>query len=500
MLHFAEVWHGLLTLFTVSNMALMFLGILIGFVFGVIPGLSGIVALTLLLPLIYGMDPTAAMVFLLSAHAIVSTGGSITAILLGIPGTEPNAATIIDGFPMARQGRGGRALGAALTSSLLGGVFGALVLALLIPLILPIALAFKSPELFLLIILGLLCIAVLSKGSLVKGLVSGSLGLVLSLIGFQGLTAMQRFTFGSLYLYDGIKLIPLGLGLFAIPVILDLAAKGTTIAQSQDGQVAGSEILEGVKDAFRHRWLLLRCSAIGAWMGILPGVGGTVATFIAYGHARETSRNRDNFGQGEVEGVIGPEAANNAKEGGALLPTLVLGLPGSGAMAILLGAFLMVGLEPGPFFLVEHMDIGMSMLWTLVVANAIAAAMGLLFCKHLSKIAFIRGHVLAPFLLAIVFFGAYSYRGMFLDVVVMLIFGALGFAMEALKYNRPALLLGFILGSLAEKYFFLSLRAHGPWFFFSSYITVILLVLILLVLSMDKVRHLLRTQRSCHDR
>ena len=204
---------------------------------------------------------------------------------------------------------------------------------------------------------------------------------------------MLRLTFDWLYLYDGIKLIPLGLGVFAIPVIIDLAAKGTTIAEvSQAAKVKGAEVMEGVRDVFRHFWLFLRSSVIGAWMGILPGVGGTVATFIAYGQARETSKNRDQFGKGAIEGVIAPEAANNAKEGGALLPTLVLGLPGSGAMAILLGAFILVGLEPGPLFLVEHMDIGFALIWTLVIANAIAAGATLFFCDQLAKIAFIKGH------------------------------------------------------------------------------------------------------------
>ncbi len=487
----------LLNLFTPYNFILMMVGIIIGFVFGIIPGLSGLVALTLLLPLIYGMNPTSALVLLLSAHSVVTTGGSISAVLLGIPGTEPNAATIIDGFPMTQQGKGGRALGAALMSSMLGGIFGAIVLALLIPVLLNVALAFKSPELFLAIVLGLLCIVVLSRGSLIKGLFAGIFGLILAAVGFQARTAMLRLTFDWLYLYDGIKLIPLGLGVFAIPVIIDLAAKGTTIAEiGESTKVKGAEVIEGVKDVFRHFWLFLRSSVIGAWMGILPGVGGTVATFIAYGQARETSKNRDQFGKGAIEGVIAPEAANNAKEGGALLPTLVLGLPGSGAMAILLGAFILVGLEPGPLFLVEHMDIGFALIWTLVIANAIAAGVTLFFCGHLAKIAFIKGHILAPFLLILVFFGAYAKDNMFMDIVMVLIFGAIGYGMKAFGYNRPAFLLGFILGRLAEKYFFISFSAYGPLFFLSSPICWGILVLIILALISDYLRILWKKIRG----
>ena len=231
-------------------------------------------------------------------------------------------------------------------------------------------------------------------------------------------------------------------------------------------------------------------------MGILPGVGGTVATFIAYGQARETSKNRDQFGKGAIEGVIAPEAANNAKEGGALLPTLVLGLPGSGAMAILLGAFILVGLEPGPLFLVEHMDIGMTLIWTLVIANVIAAGVTLFFCGQLAKIAFIKGHILAPFLLALVFFGAYSKSNMFMDIIMVLVFGALGYGMQAFGYNRPAFLLGFILGRLTEKYFFISLAAYGPLFFLSSKICIIILVLIVLALISDYLRGLYHKMRG----
>jgi len=493
---FDLIFHALFSLFSPSNFGLMLLGIIIGFVFGIIPGLSGLVALSLMLPLIYGMSPMPALIFLLSAHAVCTTGGSVSAVLLGIPGMEPNAATIIDGFPMTQQGKGGRALGAALMSSLMGGIFGALVLVFFIPILLPIALSFKSPELFLLIILGLLCIVVLSQGSMLRGLLSGTIGITLSFVGYQGLTAMNRFTFDSLYLYDGIKLVPLGLGLFAIPVIIDLAVKGTIITdKSVTNTVKGHEVLEGVKDVFRHFWLFLRCSAIGAWMGILPGVGGTVATFIAYGHAKATSKNRDNFGNGEIEGVIGPEAANNAKEGGALLPTLVLGLPGSGAMALLLGAFILVGLDPGPLFLVENMDIAVTMIWTLVISNIIAAGVALLFCGKLSKIAYLPGHIIAPFLLALVFFGAYCGRAMFVDVITVLVVGALGYGMRAFRYNRPAILLGFILGRLAEKYFFLSLKAHGPLFFVNSPITIVLDVLILLVFFSDQITDWFKKRR-----
>ena len=345
---------GLAHLFTLSTLTLMVTGVIIGFVFGVVPGLSGYVALAVLLPFIYGMEPAHGLVFLLAAHSVNCTGGSISAILLGIPGTPVNAATLIDGFPMAQQGKAGQALGAALMSSMLGGIWGAVILALLIPVVIPFALAFRAPELFLLVMLSLSCVAGLSRGSLLKGLLSATIGFIISFIGFQGQTALTRFTFGWLYLYDGVRLIPLTLGLFAMPIIFDLAAKGTTITETADSRpVSGAEVAEGVKDVFRHFWLFMRASAIGAVIGILPGIGADAATFLAYGHARQTSRHMERFGHGTVEGVIAPEAANNAKEGGALLPTLTLGIPGSGAMAILMGAFWLVGLAPAKLFFKE---------------------------------------------------------------------------------------------------------------------------------------------------
>lgn len=442
--------------------AFMILGVVIGLIFGVIPGLGGLTALSILLSLVWGMKPILALSFLLALSCATSQGGSITAILLNVPGTGPNAATLLDGYPMAQQGKAGRALGAVLTAGALGGLFGGILMIALIPVVRPLVLSFGSPELFFLALLGISLITAISKGSMTKGLVSGAIGILLALFGYHMTTGIPRFTFGTLYLEDGIKLIPFTLGLFAFPEVIDLAVKGGAISRS-DGSIAkvGSDLFEGVKDVFRHFWLFVRCSAIGTVLGIIPGVGAEVATFVCYGHAKQTSRHPERFGQGTVEGVIAPESASNAKEGGALLTTLAFGLPGSAVMALLLGAFLIVGITPGPKMLEENLALSFSLAWTNILANVISSAMLYVSAKQLVKITFVNARTLAPLILVFGTIGAYSAGQNILDVVTAFLFTILGYGAKTLGYNRAALILGFILGDLAETYFLISLNAYG---------------------------------------
>ncbi|NQU69137.1 MAG: tripartite tricarboxylate transporter permease, partial [Rhodospirillales bacterium] len=293
-----------------------------GLVFGVVPGLSGLTALAILLPFIYGMEPLPGLALLLSAHAVVYTGGSISAIVLGIPGSPPNAATVVDGYPMAQQGRGGEAMGAALVSSGLGGVFGVLVLVAVLPVLEPIVLSFGSPETFFLALMGVTFIAVVGEGPMQKGLIAGALGIFLALFGYQQVTSVPRFYFGSDYLLDGFRIIPLALGLFAIPEILALSAKGHSVAKEGSvGNVSLAQVLEGGRAVFKHRWLFFKSATIGAVVGIVPGVGGETSPFVAYAAAKQSSKTAATYGQGNIEGVIAPESSNNAKEGGALVPT-----------------------------------------------------------------------------------------------------------------------------------------------------------------------------------
>ena len=459
------LFQGFTSLFNLNVFALMTLGVLIGIVFGIIPGIGSLAALSLLMPLVWGWKPEAALPFLLAVTCSSSQGGSITAVLVNVPGDAINAATLLDGFPMSQQGKAGRALAIVLTAGALGGLFGGVMAIALIPVVRPLALSLGSPELFFLVLLGISFITAITEGKMVKGLISGAIGLLLALFGYQSTTGIPRFTFGTQYLEDGIKLIPLTLGLFAFPEVINIAVGGERISRAGAKVAAiGSDMLEGVKDIFRHFWLFLRCSAIGTVIGIIPGVGAQIATFICYGHAKQTSKHPELFGHGSVEGVLAPESASNAKEGGALLTTLAFGIPGSSSMALLLGAFLIVGIAPGPKMLEEHLALSFSLAWTTILANVISSAILLAFARQFVKIRFIDARIMAPFILVFGVIAAYSVDNNITDVVSALLFTLLGYGAQHLGYSRAAIILGYILGSMAESYFLRSLGAYGIGF------------------------------------
>lgn len=322
---------GLIAVFYWQTFVVMLLGIFLGFWVGLLPGLGGATTLALMLPFIYKMSPVEAFAFLLGMHSVVSTTGDITSVLFGVPGEGTTAATILDGHAMAKKGEAGRALGAALMSSLIGAVVGAFALALSVPVVRPLVLSFGAPELFMLAIVGIAFISSLSgQGSraLLRGVLAGLLGLLVAMVGDDPQAGIQRFTFGQLYLWGGLDLVPVLVGFFAIPELVDLAARGTSIAADLPQEKLRKGVLTGVKDTFEHLWLTIRCSLIGTFIGIMPGLGGGVAQWIAYGHATQSARDyteRSGFGKGDIRGVLGPGAANNSKEGGALIPTIAFG-------------------------------------------------------------------------------------------------------------------------------------------------------------------------------
>jgi len=486
-----SILQGLLVLVQPQVVMYMLVAILIGLVMGIMPGLAGLTLLAILIPFTWGMDPYLALAFLMAAYAVCYTGGSITAILLNIPGTGPNAATLLDGFPMAQQGKAGRALGAALTSSALGGLIGGVFLALLIPVVMPILMAFGSPECFFLIVMGLSFIAALGRGSMNKAFIASLLGLIVSFVGYHAGTAFPRFTFGITYLLDGVKIVPCALAMFAVPEIIALMYRGGTIVKA-GVQVSApkADLWQGAKDVFRHWWLFLRSSIIGTFVGVVPGVGGDVAVWVAYGHAKQTSKHPEEFGTGCIEGVIAPESCNNAKEGGGLLPTLALGIPGSSAMAILLGAFLIQGIQPGPSFLNEHLDLAFTIIGALIFANLIGAGISMLAATQLVKITLVRSQFLAPVVLCILVLGAFCARNSFFDVFLMFALAILGWIMREQGYSRPAFFLGFVLGGLAEGYFNVSLGAFG-WTFFLAPIPLTLIAVTVLGVFFQPIRSFL---------
>jgi TctA family transporter len=446
-------------------LAAMLLGLPLGVVVGLLPGLSGLTALAFLIPFTFGMNPLVGIAFLLSSYAAVSQGGSMTAIVLGVPGEVPNAATVIDGYPMAKAGRAGEAIGAALMASALGGLFGCVLLAVLLPVIQPVVLSFASPENFVLAVAGICFIAVLSSGSPLRGLIAGGFGIFLSLFGYSPTEGVPRFWMGIDYLLDGFRLVPIAMGLFAIPEILELMRTGASIAQSgTSDKISLRQVLHGAAAVFKYPGVFFRSCTIGSVIGMMPGVGGATAPFVAYAAAKQTAGHPETFGSGRIEGVIAPEASSNAKEGGALVPTLALGIPGSAAMALLLGAFMILGLQPGPEFLVKHLDLALAAAMVLAFGNVASSLLMFALSKPLMYITRIPGRALAPVLLVLVMVGAYSAENDPADVLFVFLFGALGVAMERFGYNRPALILGFVLGEMIERYFQVSTNAYGPWF------------------------------------
>ena len=464
----------------------MMFGMAIGFAVGILPGLGGATTLALMLPFIYNMNPTTAFAFLLGSNAVTATTGDITSVLFGVPGEGICAATIVDGHPMAKNGEAGRALGAALMSSLVGAVFGAFSLALAIPIVSPLVLSIGSAEFFMLAVLGITFVASLSGENVAKGLIAGGLGLALAMVGLDPIESVPRFTLAgllgddnALFLWDGISLISVAIGLFAIPEIIDMAVQGTSIAgESAPTKLGG--VMEGVKDTFRHWQLVLRCSAIGAYIGLIPGMGGGTSQWLAYAHAVQSSPNKERFGKGAVEGVLGPGAANNSKEGGNLIPTLAFGVPGSLSMAILLGAFIIQGIVPGPDLLnpAKYLTLTFSFVWIIVVTNIITVAICFLFLNQLARITFVKATYLMPFLLFLIYLGGFATKNSFGDMFLVLVFGALGWLMVKFEWQRPPLLLGLVLGGIAENNFFIASRIYGyRWLTHPGVIFIALIVL-----------------------
>jgi TctA family transporter len=486
--------------FTLNTFALMLIGIVIGFAVGILPGLGGPTVLALMLPFTFHMSPVEAFAFLLSMLAVTGTTGDITSILFGVPGEATAAAAVVDGHPMAKNGEAGRALGAALMSSLVGAIFGALCLVVSIPFVRPLVLSFGSPEFFMVGLLGVTFVVALSGNNLIKGLAAGGLGFYLATVGMDPMSAIQRYTFGLPFLWDGIGLVPVAVGLFAIPEVIDLAIVGGNIAKKKTGKLGG--VKAGIRDTFRHFWLVMRCSALGAYIGTMPGMGGPVAQWVAYAHAVQSSPDKHRFGKGAVEGVLGPGAACNSIKGGELIPTIAFGLPGSVSMAILLGAFIIQGIVPGPDMLLPpprgHLDLSFSFVLVIVIANLITVGVSLLFLNQLAKITEIRGSRLIPFLIVLIYLGGFAEKNSLEDLLIVLFFGLLGWVFIKLDWPRPPLLLGLVLGPLMENRLFLSTDNYGAnWLWRPG--VLVLAMLALIAIFYPLVKRLLKKDASPKD-
>jgi TctA family transporter len=458
----SAAWEAAVIMSDPSRLMFLLGGVLIGLALGVIPGLGGIVGMALLLPFTFDLDPYSAFAFLLGMGSVVTTSDTIPAVLFGVPGTAGSAATILDGHPLARQGQAGRAFGAAYTASMLGGIFGALLLALSIPVLRPVMLTVGAPELLSFSVFGLCMVAVLSGASPLRGLAAAGLGLMIDMIGSDPQTGTLRWTLDTLYLWDGLPLVPVTLGIFALPELADMAISRRSIAAGEEKIDSRTGQWEGVKDTFRNWWLVIRCAFLGSTLGAVPGLGSAIIDWVAYGHALRTEKGaEETFGTGDIRGVLASEGANNAKEGGALVPTIAFGVPGSASMAILLGAFLVHGLVPGPDMLRQNLDVTYTMVWSVGLANILGAGICFLASDQLAKIALIRYSILMPLILSVILIGAFQARRSWGDLIAVICFGILGWVMKRLKWPRPPIILGVVLGFLVERYLNITVERYG---------------------------------------
>lgn len=463
-------------------------GTCLGLFLGIVPGLGGMVGMAVLLPFVYGMDPYSGIALLIGMMAVVQTGDTFPAVLIGVPGTVGGAATIMDGYPMARSGQAGRALGAAFSASMLGGLFGAMVLFAFLPIARPLVLAAGSPELFMLSVFGLSLVAVLSRGAPIKGVLAGLLGVLLATVGLAPASTDSRYTFDWIYLMSGIDLVVVALALFAIPEIVELVTEGKAIAGNRTKLAGGMS--KGVRDTLSNKRLVLQGSAIGTGLGILPGIGGSAINWIAYGVAKATVRKNNRFGKGDVRGVIAPEAANNATEGGQLIPTLLFGIPGGGTAAILLGGLVLLGIKPGPEMVEpQNLPTLLTVVWTLAIANVFGTLLCLGLARPVSLLTLVPAGLIGPFLFVVIILASYQATNNWGDIVLVLGLGLLAMVMKRLDWPRVPLLIGFVLGPGAERYFTVSTSRFGAsWLTNPGVMVLGALIVAVLVLGLRRSR------------
>ncbi|MGH7264693.1 MAG: tripartite tricarboxylate transporter permease [Candidatus Rokuibacteriota bacterium] len=446
---------GLQAVLQWEHLFFMVMGTFVGLWIGVIPGIGPVMAMAILAPLTFSMDPLSGLLMLASIHAAGTYGGSVTAIMLNVPGDAASAATTFDGYPMARQGKVRIALGLSTCASFLGGLAGVVTLILAAQPLIDVALKFGPAEHFALAILGLSVVAAVTEGSTLKGLAMGALGLCLSFVGIDSVLGVARYTFGIVELEAKLDLVPVLIGLFAVAELMTLMTRGGTIAES--GRLEGS-LIDGMLMVFRYPASLLRGIVTGIFVGVVPGIGAVTANFLSYSLEKMSAREPERFGHGAPEGVIGPEASNNACVSAALIPTLTLGIPGSSGAAIVLVALTIHGIRPGGILFTSSPELIYGFFVGLLIGAVLFAIMGVLCMPWFALVTLIPVPVLAPALLVISIFGAYAYQQSAVDVVVAIAFGLLGFVARRYGYSILGLVMGLILGELAETSFHQALQ------------------------------------------
>ena len=491
-----QIIEGLIGITQPLPLLLMVAGVVIASIFAAAPGIGGLLLLALLMPYAMTLEPYAFIALIFGAATVGNTANTFTSVLIGVPGGSGSQATILDGYPMAKKGEANRALGAAFMASLVGAFIGAAAFMISLPFFKPLVLSLGSPEFFMMVLLGLSAVAVLGGTQPVKGLLSAAVGLSIALIGTDARTGIERFTFGGSYLWDGISLVIIAMGIFAVPEMVDLARRKTSISEMEQ---LGGGLWQGVLDVFRHWWLVVRSSLVGVWVGILPGLGSSVADWFAYAHAVQTEKNTENFGKGDIRGVLAPESSNNAKEGGDLIPTLLFGIPGGSSMAIILVGMIAVGIQPGNAILTRQAPYMYATIWTLVIANTMATLLSMAFIRQFSKACLIPFYFMVPAVFLFCAIGAFGHSLDFNDLITLLVFAAIGIFMKRYGWPRPPLLVAVVLGAQVQQYLWLSVDLYQlEWLLFPSVLLLGLLIAATVAFPLIR-RHLTRARNMDMD-
>lgn len=481
------------------NLAAVVIGVIAGICVGALPGLSATMAISVLIPFTFGMDPLVALGMMAGIYNGAMYGGSIPAILLRIPGTPAAVATSFDGYPMAQQGKGGYALQVAVVSSAIGGVASALVLMLLAPPLARVTLLFGPAEIFWVAVFGMSAIVFLLGGDILKGLISACFGVFVSLVGADTITGYDRYTFGHLELLDGINIVVLLVGLYALPPAIALLEEERELDTTNAGRLNTVSIWKAIPGMLKYWKTWLRSSVIGVFIGILPGAGGSMAAFLSYNEAKRNSRHPERWGQGEPEGVAAAETSNNADTASALIPALTLGIPGTAVAAVMLGGLLIHGLQPGPMLFRDNPDIVFGFMWQFLFAAVLLVALGgSLATNSFAQVLKLPRPLLGAIIIALVFVGVYSINGRMFDVYLMLGFGLIGYFMDKLKFPLPPVVLGLILGGFAEQNLRLALRIGGgdAMALAASNTSKIIILLTLGVILMPVISRLLQRRKG----
>lgn len=462
-----------------TNLLFCLLGTVVGIVIGALPGFTSTMGVALFIPFTYSMPPATGMIFLVSIYCSSTYGGSISAILINTPGTPSAVITTLDGYEMTKNGEGGRALAMAVFSSLIGGLVSSMALLLIAPPLARMVLLFGPVEIFYLALFGLSIIVGFSKGSLVKGLISGVVGLLLATVGVDMISGVYRYTFDNVSLFEGIQSVPLVIGLFSACQVFALGEQRRASIVHEIASFSDSSLPRW--SDIKNNWFnMLRSSIIGTCVGIIPAAGMSIACAIAYNEAKRASKNPEKFGHGSVEGVIASEAANNGVTGGSLVPLLTLGVPGNTVSAVFLGGLLIHGLRPGAQLFTKYADVSYTLLMGLFVANLMMFAVGLFAARQVAKVTKVSTDILAPIIMILCVMGSYAIRNNLFDTGLMMTFGVTGYLMKRWGFSTPCMVLGVILGPMAEGEFrrAVMLSRGDISYFYSSPVSIILLLLI----------------------